>query len=60
MSVFPRKRNADGPTHLADNGMYAEIVDDVEGGTIPVDGEYGVRVLVPAADAEIARQVLDS
>ncbi len=46
--------------HLADNGIHAEIVDEVEGGTVPVDGEFGVRVLVPAADAEIARQVLDS
>ncbi len=46
--------------HLADNGIHAEIVDEIEGGTVPVDGEIGVRVLVPAADAEIARQVLDS
>ncbi|MEJ7799891.1 MAG: DUF2007 domain-containing protein [Ilumatobacter sp.] len=46
--------------HLADNGIHAEIVDEVEGGTVPVDGEFGVRVLVPAADAETARQVLDS
>ncbi len=46
--------------HLADNGIHAEIVDEVEGGTVPVDGEVRVRVLVPAADAEIARRVLDS
>ncbi len=46
--------------HLIDNGIHAEIVDEVEGGTVPVDGEFGVRVLVPAADAETARQVLDS
>jgi hypothetical protein len=46
--------------HLVDNGIHAEIVDEVEGGTVPVIGEMRVRVLVPAADAEVARQVLDS
>jgi hypothetical protein len=44
--------------HLADNGIDAAIVDEVEGGSIPVDGENGVRVLVPAADADLARQIL--
>ena len=44
--------------HLADNGTDAVIVDEVVGGTVPVDGEDGVRVLVPAADAELARRVL--
>ncbi len=24
--------------HLIDNGIHAEIVDEVEGGTVPVDG----------------------
>lgn len=46
--------------HLADNGIHAEIVDEVEGGTVPVDGEFGVCVLVPAADAELARRVMES
>lgn len=46
--------------HLIDNGIHAEIVDEVEGGTVPVDGEMGVRVMVPAADAELARQVMES
>ncbi len=46
--------------HLVDNGIHAEIVDEVEGGTVTVNGELGVRVMVPAADAEIARRVLDS
>lgn len=45
--------------HLADNGIAAVIVDEVEGGTIPVDGEMSVRVLVPAEDAETARRVLE-
>ncbi len=45
--------------HLRDNGIEGAIVDEVEGGTIPVDGEMGVQVLVPAADADLARRVLD-
>lgn len=44
--------------HLADNGIHAEIVDEVEGGTLNVDGEAGVLVMVPAADADTARRVL--
>lgn len=44
--------------HLTDNGIAAEIVDEVEGGTLPVDGEPGVRVVVPARDAEVARSIL--
>ncbi|MDW3213057.1 MAG: DUF2007 domain-containing protein [Ilumatobacteraceae bacterium] len=44
--------------HLSDNGIRAEIVDEVEGGALPVDGESGVRVVVPAADAELARAIL--
>ena len=46
--------------HLRDNGIEAAIVDEVEGGTVPVEGESGVRVLVPAADADVARRVLRS
>ena len=44
--------------HLRANGIEAQIVDAVEGGTVPVDGEAGVAVMVPATDAELARQVL--
>ncbi len=44
--------------HLLDNGIAAEIVDEVEGGTVPVDGEPGVRVLVPAEQADTARSIL--
>jgi len=44
--------------HLADNGIESAIIDEVEGGSVPVDGENGVRVLVPAADADLARQIL--
>lgn len=39
-------------------GLGAVIVDDVEGGTIPVDGDPGVIVAVPADEAEAARVVL--
>lgn len=46
--------------HLAANGIHAEIVDEVGGGTVPVDGELGVAVAVPAKDAEFARQVLSA
>ena len=44
--------------HLRASGIYAVIVDEVEGGTVPIDGEPGVAVMVPATDAEAARQVL--
>ena len=44
--------------HLAANGIEAFIVDEVEAGTIPVDGEGGVLVAVRAQDADLARAVL--
>jgi hypothetical protein len=44
--------------HLRASGITAQIVDEVEGGTVPMDGEPGVAVMVPANDAEAARQVL--
>jgi len=44
--------------HLAGEGIVAEIVDAVEGGAIPVDGEPGVAVAVPAVDADRARAIL--
>ena len=46
--------------HLAANGIEAFIVDQVEGGTIPIDGEWGVAVVVKAVDGDLARQVLDA
>jgi hypothetical protein len=39
-------------------GLAAVIVDEVEGGMVPVDGEAGVVVAVPAHEAEAARAVL--
>lgn len=44
--------------HLRASGIEAHIVDEVEGGAVPVDGEPGVSVMVPAVDAEAARQAL--
>ena len=46
--------------HLAANGIEAFIIDEVEGGMLPVDGEAGVTVLVPAQDEAAARLVLGS
>ena len=44
--------------HLAANGIEAIIVDEVEGGLLPVNGEAGVTVLVHANDAQQARVIL--
>ena len=46
--------------HLAANDIEAFIVDEVEGGMLPVEGEAGVTVLVAAQDAQQARVVLAS
>ena len=61
VATYPDRGEAEVTrAHLADNGIEAVIVDEVGGGTVPVDGEMGVRVLVPAADADVARQVIAS
>ena len=39
-------------------GIEAELVDQVEGGVILTEGEPGVFVAVPAADAEDALRIL--
>lgn len=46
--------------HLAANGIEGFVVDEVGGGTVPVEGEAGVVVAVRAVDAEAARRVLGS
>jgi hypothetical protein len=43
---------------LVSFGIESALVDGVEGGTIPVQGEPGVVVMVPAADADAAREIL--
>jgi hypothetical protein len=46
--------------HLAANGIEAFIVDQVEGGLVPIEGQWGVAVVVKAMDADLARQILAS
>jgi hypothetical protein len=41
-------------------GIEAALDDQIEGGTVAVDGEPGVIVEVKAADAEDARRILTS
>ena len=59
VAVHPDRGEAEVTVaHLAANGIEAFIVDQVEGGTIPMEGEWGVAVVVKAVDADLARQVL--
>jgi hypothetical protein len=46
--------------HLGVNGIEAAIVDELEGGAIPVEGESSISVMVPAVDAGAARRILGS
>ena len=59
VAVHPDRGEAEVTVaHLAANGIEAFIVDQVEGGAIPMEGEWGVAVVVKAVDAELAREVL--
>ena len=59
VAVHPDRGEAEVTVaHLAANGIEAFIVDQVEGGVIPMEGEWGVAVVVKAIDAELAREVL--
>lgn len=59
VATYPDRGEAEvTKAHLAARGIEAFIVDEVEGGMLPVTGEAGVTVLVHAQDAEAARQVL--
>ena len=61
VATYPDRGEAEVTrAHLAANDIEAFIIDEVEGGLLPVEGETGVTVLVPANDAESARQVLAS
>ena len=61
VATFPDRGEAEvTKAHLASRGIEAFIVDEVEGGMLPVEGESEVTVLVHAQDAESARQVLGS
>jgi hypothetical protein len=59
VATYPDRGEAEVTrAHLVSMGVEAFIVDEVEGGMLPVEGESGVGVLVPAKDAEAARRVL--
>lgn len=59
VAMYPDRGEAEvTKAHLAANGIDAFIVDEVGGGMLPVEGEAGVTVLVPAQDAAAARLVL--
>ncbi len=59
VAVHPERGEAEVTVaHLGANGIDAFIVDQVEGGAVPIEGEWGVAVVVKAVDAELARQVL--
>ena len=61
VATFPDRGEAEvSRAHLASSGIEAWIVDEVEGGTLAVQGEAGVVVVVQGTDAERARQVLDT
>ena len=59
VATYPDRGEAEVTrAHLASNGVEAVVVNEVEGGMLPVEGESGVSVLVPAQDAEAARRIL--
>jgi hypothetical protein len=59
VAVHPDRGEAEVTVaHLAANGIDGFIVDQVEGGTVPIEGEWGVAVAVKAVDATLAREVL--
>ncbi len=59
VATFPDRGEAEvSRAHLAASGIESFVIDEVEGGTLPVEGESGVRVVVRAADADVARQIL--
>jgi hypothetical protein len=61
VATYPDRGEAEVTrAHLVASGIEAFIVDEVEGGMLPVYGEAGVTVLVQAQDADRARQVLGS
>ncbi len=58
VAAYPDRGEAEVTVaHLLANGIEAFIVDQVEGGSIPIDDEI-VAVSVRAQDAELAQQVL--
>ena len=59
VATYPDRGEAEvTKAHLDSLGIEAFIVDEVEGGMLPVEGEQGVTVYVQAGNAEAARQML--
>jgi hypothetical protein len=59
VATYPDRGEAEVTrAHLAANGIEAFVVDEVEGGMLPVEGEMGVTVFVLAQDAVAAHRVL--
>ena len=59
VATFPDRGEAEVvAAKLLGAGLDAVVVDEVEGGSLPVDTEPGVVVAVPASEAEAARAVL--
>lgn len=59
VATYPDRGEAEvTKAHLAANDIVAFIIDEIEGGMLPVEGEIGVAVVVQAGDAELARQIL--
>lgn len=59
VATFAHRGEAEVCKALLDSsGIESVIVDEVEGGVLPVDGEAGVALLVPAKDEHLARGLL--
>jgi hypothetical protein len=59
VATFPTTGEAEVvQAKLQSYGVDSEVYDETEGGTIPVDGEFGAHVSVRAVDAGEARRVL--
>ena len=59
IATFPDRGEAEVvAAKLISAGLEAVVVDEVEGGSLPVDTEPGVVVAVPATDEAAARAVL--
>jgi hypothetical protein len=60
VASFPSTGEAEvAQAKLRSFGIESELSDQVEGGTVPVDGEPGVMVMVRAVDEVAARQALE-
>ena len=59
VATYPHRGEAEvTKAHLESNGVEALIIDEAEGGALPVNVDGGVSVLVHGQDAEAARRLL--